>query len=135
MSTALNTMGLKRICTGCGIRFYDFNKRPITCPTCDVEFTGDVKVKSRRGRAAAEPKKDAAVKVEAVVEEEESLEEEAGVEVVSLDDAEESSTDSKDESDLGDNADDLDSIPDFEGEIDDDNSDDDATLLDNEDDE
>ncbi|MEM9470036.1 MAG: FYDLN acid domain-containing protein, partial [Pseudomonadota bacterium] len=37
--------GLKRICMSCGIRFYDMNKKPIICPTCDWEFTGEVKVK------------------------------------------------------------------------------------------
>ena len=45
--------GLKRICMSCGARFYDFNKRPITCPSCETEFTGDMKVKSRRSRTTA----------------------------------------------------------------------------------
>lgn len=45
--------GLKRACAGCGIRFYDLNKRPITCPNCAAEFTGEIKLKTRRGRAAA----------------------------------------------------------------------------------
>lgn len=52
MSAALDARGLKRVCVGCGIRFYDFNKRPIECPNCDAEFTGELKVKGRRGRAA-----------------------------------------------------------------------------------
>ena len=46
--------GLKRICMSCGARFYDLNKKPIICPTCNVEFTGEVKVKSRRGRLPSE---------------------------------------------------------------------------------
>ena len=53
MSTALNPMGLKRICTSCGGRFYDMNNRPIMCPSCDTEYTGEVKTKARRGRVAA----------------------------------------------------------------------------------
>ncbi len=53
MSAALDARGMKRICTGCGTRFYDMKKRPIICPGCKVEFTGEIKVKTRRGRAAA----------------------------------------------------------------------------------
>ena len=49
MSAAANKTtdprGLKRICLECGGRFYDLNKRPITCPSCDTEFTGEIKVK------------------------------------------------------------------------------------------
>ncbi|GHU18183.1 hypothetical protein FACS189472_06130 [Alphaproteobacteria bacterium] len=32
------TWGIKRVCQGCGIRFYDFNKSPIICPDCGVQF-------------------------------------------------------------------------------------------------
>ncbi len=42
--------GLKRVCASCGIRFYDLNKRPIVCPNCTTEFTGEIKVKNRRSR-------------------------------------------------------------------------------------
>lgn len=49
---ALDPRGLKRICTNCGTRFYDFNKRPILCPACNTEFTGEIKVKTRRSRGA-----------------------------------------------------------------------------------
>ncbi len=51
---AAETKGLKRICTGCGTRFYDFNKRPIVCPNCKAEYKGEMKVKTRRGKALAE---------------------------------------------------------------------------------
>ncbi len=130
-ATKENPMGLKRICTNCGGRFYDMNKRPIICPTCETEFTGEVKVKSRRGRAAVveEPK---AVKKEAETpvneNEEDILEEDEGVEVVSLDDAEEASNDDDDETILAED-DNLDDIPDLEGEDLDDLGDDDDTLL------
>lgn len=53
MSAALDARGLKRVCVSCGIRFYDLNKRPIHCPNCETEFSGEIKLKSRRGRAAA----------------------------------------------------------------------------------
>ena len=42
--TVADPRGLKRICLSCSTRFYDMNKRPIVCPNCDTEFTGDVKV-------------------------------------------------------------------------------------------
>lgn len=53
MSAALDARGLKRVCVSCGIRFYDLNKRPINCPNCETEFSGEIKLKGRRGRAAA----------------------------------------------------------------------------------
>lgn len=46
MATAVDR-GLKRICRGCGARFYDMNKSPVKCPKCGEEFTGEVKVKTR----------------------------------------------------------------------------------------
>ncbi len=54
MGAALDIRGLKRVCASCGIRFYDMNKRPIICPECKTEFTGEIKMRTRRGRAAAE---------------------------------------------------------------------------------
>ena len=35
--------GIKRICTNCGTRYYDMGKTPITCPSCDTEFVGQMK--------------------------------------------------------------------------------------------
>ncbi len=130
MSTAKKSMGLKRICTGCGERFYDLNKRPITCPSCEVEFTGEIKVKRRGRLAAAEVKKDDPIKEEAnkneVIEEEDD-----GVEVVSLDDAEK--TEDKDKGIVEEDT--LDDIPDLGGDLDNDLGDnDDDTLLDEEED-
>lgn len=51
--------GLKRICMNCGNRFYDLNKHPIICPSCNTEFTGDVKVKARRSKVVEEVAKEA----------------------------------------------------------------------------
>ena len=42
--------GVKRICPACGFKYYDFNKSPITCPSCKVKFDPDVYLKSRKGK-------------------------------------------------------------------------------------
>ena len=31
-------LGLKRVCLGCGGRFYDLNKNPASCPNCGKAF-------------------------------------------------------------------------------------------------
>ena len=43
--------GIKRICQACGLKYYDFNKLPITCPSCNVEFDPDIYLKSRKGKS------------------------------------------------------------------------------------
>ena len=43
--------GVKRICPGCGLKYYDFNNTPITCPSCNVEFDPDIYLKSRKGKS------------------------------------------------------------------------------------
>ena len=130
-------LGLKRICANCGTRYYDFEKRPIICPSCETEFTGEYKVKSRRGRAAADTKEEVKkVAVKEVIEpnEDEILEEEEEVlEVVSLEDAEiEESKDPVDEEkapiDLVAEAD-LDDIPEFDDDLEVPVADDDEELL------
>jgi uncharacterized protein (TIGR02300 family) len=30
--------GIKRICLSCNLKFYDFNKSPIVCPSCSATF-------------------------------------------------------------------------------------------------
>ena len=47
---AKQDLGKKRRCASCGMKFYDFNKSPITRPSCDAEFNPDNLLKSRRGR-------------------------------------------------------------------------------------
>ncbi len=130
MSTALNPMGLKRICTSCGGRFYDMNNRPIMCPSCDTEFTGEVKTKARRGRVAAV---EAVKEAPAPKEEGEIQEEDPEVEVVSLEDAEKSTSnnDDDDKTELGEDT--LDDIPDVSVDVDDD-PEADETLLDKDED-
>jgi len=39
-------LGTKRLCGGCGAKFYDLNKDPIICPKCETVF----EVVTARGR-------------------------------------------------------------------------------------
>ncbi|MDC1375642.1 TIGR02300 family protein [bacterium] len=43
--------GVKRICPACGLKYYDFKKSPIMCPSCNVEFDPDIYLKSRKGKS------------------------------------------------------------------------------------
>lgn len=62
---AKQELGKKRRCASCGMKFYDFNKKTIECPSCGTVFNPDQLLKSRRGRAAkAEPVADAVVAIE-----------------------------------------------------------------------
>lgn len=73
-------LGTKRLCPGCGAKYYDLNKDPIVCPKCGTLF------------AVAAPPPPRAVKAAAVVEkaQPEVEEEETGdVELVSLEEADE----------------------------------------------
>ena len=45
-------LGKKRRCASCGMKFYDFNKTKIECPSCQTVFNPDQLLKSRRGKAA-----------------------------------------------------------------------------------
>ncbi len=102
MSAASDARGLKRVCVNCGIRFYDFNKRPIECPNCDAEFTGEIKVKGRRGKVAvaAELEKEAKKPQPVVNDNTEEVEQEDGV--VSLEDLDEGGEEELEEASLGD---------------------------------
>jgi len=44
-------LGIKRLCAGCGAKFYDLNRDPITCPKCGTVF--EVATISPRGRPDA----------------------------------------------------------------------------------
>ena len=43
--------GTKRVCPGCGARFYDLSRSPITCPVCQAIYQVTPPV-SRRGERA-----------------------------------------------------------------------------------
>lgn len=69
-------LGIKRRCSACGLKFYDFKKSPILCPGCNHQFDPEQLLKSRKGRAVAKP----AAKAEAdenSLPEEELLEEDS----------------------------------------------------------
>lgn len=50
---AKSKWGTKRLCQGCGVRFYDLLKNPAVCPACDTE----VVIQVPRSRRAAAPAK------------------------------------------------------------------------------
>lgn len=67
-------LGTKRQCQNCGAKFFDLNKDPIVCPKCGTIFQG---VAARAQRAAAKDDE----------QEEEEAAAPAGVELVSLEEA------------------------------------------------
>ncbi|MBT3627399.1 MAG: TIGR02300 family protein [Rhodospirillaceae bacterium] len=46
--------GTKRMCLGCGKRFYDMQRSPIACPSCDAPFEIIPPGRTRRQRAPVE---------------------------------------------------------------------------------
>ena len=73
-------LGTKRLCAGCGAKFYDLNRTPIVCPKCETEFVPVVVApRTRPDTPKAAPV--APVATEAVVPET------ADAEFVSLEDA------------------------------------------------
>jgi hypothetical protein len=127
--------GLKRICMSCGMRFYDMGKNPIICPSCNTEFTGDIKVKAKRSRAAAvveDDEEQVEEVVEAVVEEEDDIEEDESDDV-SLEDLDEEDDDDMDDEDIALDDDDIDLDDDLD-DLDDDFDEDEEEFEDDEDD-
>ncbi len=45
--------GTKRMCLNCGVRFYDLDKKPVTCPSCESSFEPEAFIKTRRSRQSA----------------------------------------------------------------------------------
>lgn len=43
-------LGVKRSCQACDLRYYDLNKTPIICPSCNAPFDPEVTLKSRRNK-------------------------------------------------------------------------------------
>lgn len=121
---ATDKRGLKRICMSCSTRFYDFNKRPIICPNCETEFTGDMKIKIRRSRVANDDEGAISkvvadeVEIETIKDMADDEEEEVVADTVSLDEVEDDDAD-EDEEVL-----DADLELDEEDDVDDDDDDD-----------
>ena len=83
-------LGTKRLCAGCGAKFYDLNKDPITCPKCGTVFEVAVPVSRGRGEAASAAAAAAAAAAASrapAKEAETELPESADVEMVTLEDA------------------------------------------------
>jgi len=102
--------GTKRVCPGCGARFYDLGRSPITCAVCQAPYQVSPPPSSRRAeRAQPEPPP----KPEVVVEEP-APPVVSGAEVISLDEAEqaEEAAVEGEDIDLGDEADIPDSTED-----------------------
>ena len=45
-------LGTKRVCLSCNMRFYDFDRSPIICPGCGVEFDPQRPTKSQKSSRA-----------------------------------------------------------------------------------
>ena len=43
--------GRKRICPSCSLKYYDFKRAPIICPSCNTEFDPDLYLKARKGKS------------------------------------------------------------------------------------
>lgn len=71
--------GVKRVCLGCGARFYDFNKSPIICPSCGM--THDSEYLSKRKSKPLSEKED-----DDIIIDEDIISEVEDVDIVSLDD-------------------------------------------------
>ncbi|MBE6447260.1 MAG: TIGR02300 family protein [Alphaproteobacteria bacterium] len=66
--------GVKRICLGCGARFYDLNKLPIICPACGEEFDPDY-LQKRKNRSTDKSNTEEIVDVD-LIENEDDVDEE-----------------------------------------------------------
>jgi uncharacterized protein (TIGR02300 family) len=94
--------GLKRVCASCGTRFYDFNKSPVICPKCKAEFTGVVKIRTRRGRNVIEEAKAKAAGPEEETLEPVEAEERTTVSLEEVGDEENKAVDDEEETEGGD---------------------------------
>jgi len=64
LSLSKQAWGTKRLCPGCGARFYDLNKDPIICPKCQKVYEPEASKPTRRSRPAPVAKKPAPADVE-----------------------------------------------------------------------
>lgn len=105
-------LGTKRLCPGCGAKYYDLNRDPITCPKCGTIF--EAVMTSRVAKAT---------KAQEAQDDEEEADDAAAPEIVTLEQADA-------EAEGGDD------MPDIDGdevELDDDASGDDDVFIDDED--
>lgn len=57
--------GTKRVCGGCGAKFYDLNREPVICPLCETVF----EIKKNEAKPRKEPVKQEKPKPEAETDE------------------------------------------------------------------
>jgi len=48
--------GVKRACPKCTVRFYDLQNDPMTCPSCDAEFTLESLIDAAKSRGVTKAK-------------------------------------------------------------------------------
>lgn len=48
--------GVKRACPKCSVRFYDLQNDPMTCPSCDAEFTLESLIDAAKSRGVVKAK-------------------------------------------------------------------------------
>lgn len=114
-------LGTKRVCEGCGAKFYDLNKTPAICPKCGHSYDPSAAVTS------SQPVADIAPTAENENADEDTL----------ADDEDAISLDTMVEDEAADDEEDGENIGDFDGEeaLLDDNDEDDTLLDDDEDEE
>ncbi len=80
--------GIKRVCLGCGSRFYDFYKSPIICPSCGDVYDAEYLSKRKSKPMSEKEDEDIIIDDDIIPEDEDivSLDEESEDNVVSLDD-------------------------------------------------
>ena len=103
--------GEKRICLDCGAKFYDMQRSPIVCPSCETEFVPVVTTRSSRAKAAApvpkpEPKKPAVADEDAALitdddDDDDEIPDDPALEILGDDDDEDDDDLIEDVSDLG----------------------------------
>ena len=88
-------LGTKRLCAGCGAKYYDLNKDPITCPKCGTVYEVVMPVTRARPDQAAAAAAAAMAARAPVKEAEAETPEPAEAEFVSLEEADAETTGSK----------------------------------------
>ncbi|MBR1734363.1 MAG: FYDLN acid domain-containing protein [Alphaproteobacteria bacterium] len=85
--------GIKRVCIGCGARFYDFNKTPIVCPSCGMIHDPEYLSKRKSKTVTDKVDEDIIIDDDVISESEDEdivgLDDESDDDMVSLNDAKE----------------------------------------------
>lgn len=122
----MSARGLKRLCGECSTLFYDLNKSPIICPSCGAEYSGLVKVKTRKSKSVND---DAPTKEnDTTTDEDGEIEASEGISLQDLEEGDDNSDDD-DENQLDDADLDLDNLDDLDDvDADDDDLDEDIAI-------